>query len=67
MRPAPMTIGEVASHFGVQTWQVRRLFQRGLLPPALRVGVYRVVNNDELPAIEAALRQAGYLKLEVAI
>ena len=58
---APLTIGAVARHFGCRTWQVRRLFERGLLPQAPRVGAYRVVAAGDLPAVEEALRQAGYL------
>jgi DNA-binding transcriptional MerR regulator len=61
-----LTMGDVATRFGVQVWQVRRLFERGLLPPAARVGAYRVVAADDLPAVEQALRTAGYLKDAVA-
>jgi DNA-binding transcriptional MerR regulator len=57
----PLTIGAVADQFGVAAWQVRRLFERGILPPADRVGAYRVINPADLPKIGAALRQAGYL------
>jgi DNA-binding transcriptional MerR regulator len=57
----PLTIGAVADRFGVAAWQVRRLFERGILPPADRVGMYRVVSLADLPRIESALRQAGYL------
>jgi DNA-binding transcriptional MerR regulator len=56
-----LTIGAVAEHFGVLAWQVRRLFERGILPPAARVG-HRVVDQTGLPKIETALRQAGYLE-----
>jgi DNA-binding transcriptional MerR regulator len=55
-----LTIGAVADHFGVAPWQVRRLFERGMLPPAARVGAYRVVDPSDLPKIEGALREAGY-------
>jgi DNA-binding transcriptional MerR regulator len=57
----PLTIGAVAGHFGVPPWQVRRLFERGMLPPAARVGAYRVIDPADLPKIEAALREARYL------
>jgi DNA-binding transcriptional MerR regulator len=57
----PLTIGAVADRFGVAAWQVRRLFERGILPPAIRVGPYRVIDPADLPKIEAALRAAGYL------
>jgi hypothetical protein len=56
-----LTIGDVAAHFGVEPWQVRRLYQRGLLPPATRVGVYRVAFESDLPTIEGALVRAGYI------
>lgn len=58
------TIGAVAAHFGCKPWQVRRLYERSLLPPALRVGPCRVVPDEDLPKVEAALRQAGYLPSE---
>ncbi len=57
----PFTVSGVARQFGVQGWQVRRLFERGLLPPAARAGGYRLIAGGELPAVEAALRRAGYL------
>jgi hypothetical protein len=56
-----LTIGAVANHFGCQSWQVRRLFERGHLPPALRVGAYRVIPVADLHLVEDALREAGYL------
>jgi len=59
--PFPLTLGAVARHFGVEVWQVRRLFERGLLPPAERLGAYRVVPARDLAKVERALRQAGYL------
>jgi hypothetical protein len=57
-----MTLGQVARRFGCALWQVRRLYERGILPPALRVGVYRVVHVQDLPKVERALREAGYIK-----
>jgi hypothetical protein len=59
--PEVYTIGGLARHFGVEAWQVRRLFQRNLLPPAARLGAWRVVTADDLPVVEQALRSAGYL------
>jgi len=58
---SPLTLGAVGRRFGVQTWMVRRLFERNLLPPAQRVGAYRVVAVADLPLVEKALRDAGYL------
>jgi DNA-binding transcriptional MerR regulator len=57
----PLTIGEVAERFGVRPWQVRKLFTSGRLPPAARVGPYRVIPEQDLPKVERALRQVGYL------
>jgi DNA-binding transcriptional MerR regulator len=62
----PWTIGAVADHFGVSPWQVRRLFERAILPPASRVGPYRVIDPTDLPKIAAALREVGYLAPENA-
>jgi DNA-binding transcriptional MerR regulator len=56
-----VSIGAVARRFGCQPWQVRRLFERGLLPQAPRVGTYRIIAVTDLPYVEEALRQAGYL------
>lgn len=61
-----LTVGSAAQRLGVAPWQVRRLFERGLLPPAARVGAYRVIRVDDLAGVECALRQAGYLGKETA-
>ena len=68
--PSYLTIGAIAKHFSrpdwpLYPWQVRRAIERGLLPEPPRLGAYRVFLPADLPRIEAALRQAGYLpKLE---
>lgn len=54
------TLGQVAERFGVQLWQVRRLYERGILPEPERVGTSRVVGQKDLAGIERALREAGY-------
>ena len=56
-----ITIGEAARRLGFETWQVRQVFIRGLLPPAQRVGVYRVIAEADLPKVEASLKECGYL------
>jgi hypothetical protein len=48
------TVGAAARRYGCRPWQVRRLFERGLLPPAPRVGAYRVFATADLPHIERA-------------
>jgi hypothetical protein len=58
---APLTIGQVARHFGVAAWKVRRLFESRILPEPVRLGAYRVFFPDDLPKIEAALLEVGYL------
>jgi DNA-binding transcriptional MerR regulator len=59
--PAVLTIGALARHFNCPAWQVRRLFERGFLPPATRVCPYRVVSASDLPTVKLALQDAGYL------
>jgi DNA-binding transcriptional MerR regulator len=61
--PSVLTIGAVARRYGCPPWQIRRLFERGLLPPAPRVGAYRVIAVADLPQVEQALRAAGYLPI----
>jgi hypothetical protein len=58
---AVLPLGAVARHFGVPVWKVRRLYERAVLPPAERVGNFRVVRVADLPDIESALHRAGYL------
>jgi DNA-binding transcriptional MerR regulator len=64
--PGCFTVGEVAQHFGCREWQIRALYERRLLPPARRFGAYRVISSEDLPAVEDALRAAGYLRDEPA-
>ena len=64
MNGIPLTIGTVAERFGVEAWKVRKLYQAGDLPPAHRMGCYRVVLESQLPLIESALRARGYLRSE---
>ncbi len=62
MRENPYyTLGEIAREFGATVWQVRRLFERGILPPAERIGRYRVVRAGDLPRVVEELRKAGYI------
>jgi DNA-binding transcriptional MerR regulator len=63
----PLTTSAAAKHFGVRPWQVRRLFERGLLPPPSRAGVYRLIYSADLPRVAEALRVAGYLPTEEMI
>ena len=56
-----LTIGPAARRLGCLPWQLRRLFERGLLPEPPRVGAYRVIAEEDLPRVEEALRRAGYI------
>jgi hypothetical protein len=55
------TLGDLARRYGLPTWKVRRLFERGLLEEPGRAGMYRVVTEADLPAVEEALVRAGYI------
>jgi DNA-binding transcriptional MerR regulator len=57
----PMTTTAAAKHFGVKPWQVRRVYESGLVPPPARAGTYRLIGRADLPRVEEALRLAGYL------
>jgi DNA-binding transcriptional MerR regulator len=58
------TLGEIAREYGATVWQVRRLFERGILPPAERIGMYRVVRAEDLRKVVEGLRNAGYIAKE---
>lgn len=60
--PGWLTVGQIAKRFGVDMWQVQKLFERGLLPTPQKIGVYRVLPEAAMPAVEKALREWGYLK-----
>jgi hypothetical protein len=57
-------MGAVAKAHWVAPWQVRRLFERHILPEPPRMGCYRVVLPEDMPRVREALRQAGYLPEE---
>jgi len=61
------TTGQVANHFGVELWQVLAAIRRGLISEPKRVGHYRFFTEADLPAVEAGLRQGGYLRKETAL
>ncbi len=56
-----LMLGQAARRLGVDLWALQRLIERRLYGPVRRVGRYRVLGESELPAVEAALRAAGYL------
>lgn len=57
-----VTLGTAAKSLGVRAWQLRRIFERGLMPEPPRVGAYRVIAVADLPRLKAALQDAGYLR-----
>lgn len=58
----PLTLGQIATRYGIQLWQVQRIYQRGLVPEADRIGRTRVVQPADLPSVEAALVKGGYIQ-----
>lgn len=61
-QPPPLPLGKVGARFGVSQRTIRNLFLRGILPEPGRVGAYRVVAEEDLPKVEQALRDGGYLR-----
>jgi hypothetical protein len=60
--PQLLMLGEVALRFHMPLWRLQDAFRRGLLPPPLKAGRYRVVPADQLPALRSALERAGCLR-----
>lgn len=59
------TVGQCAELFGVKDWQAARVLDRGRVS-FVRVGRMRCVREEDLPAVERALLDAGYLGEAVA-
>jgi hypothetical protein len=62
----PRTTTGLADYFRVPVWQIRRCLEQGLIPQSKRLGIYRVVEDEDLPAVEAVLIKKGYLLPEGA-
>jgi hypothetical protein len=61
--PAYLTLGQVAQRYpGLQVWQVRRIFERRFLPEPQRIAGVRVIPAKDMPKVDKALRDAGYIK-----
>jgi hypothetical protein len=56
-----LTCGKMATHMGVQSWQLTRLANDGLIPHEM-AGSYRIFNLKDEGVIRRALQAAGYLK-----
>jgi hypothetical protein len=55
------TTSQAAEVLGVPAWRLRRLFLRKLAPEPGRFGIFRLIPEDELPRLRAALAGAGFL------
>lgn len=58
------TTREVGELLGVDTWQVRRIFEDGTLPEPERFAGKRAIPGSMIPAIVDALRARGWLPSE---
>lgn len=58
---------QVADFLGVETWQVRRLFEDGTLPEPPRFAGSRAIPREVIPAIVDALRARGWLHEQEAV
>lgn len=67
MAQKPLTLQEVADHFGVRLKHIQRLYERGLLVVNHRVGPYRVVYPDELGTVRKALQDDGRIMSPVEV
>lgn len=56
------TLGETARRFGIPEGTFRLLMRRGIVKPSGRMGQWWMFSAADLPAIEAVLRERGYLK-----
>ena len=57
-----LSTGQAAKKVGIRSWEVSRLYERGMMPPAARAGNRRIIPIEDLPALREAAKQAGYLK-----
>ncbi len=56
-----ITTQDVAARCGCTELVVRQLVQRGIIPPAIRLGDFHVFFDDDLPTIKQSLLDAGYI------
>ena len=65
----PVTIGEISRLSGAPVWLIRRWYDTHKLPiTGGRVGIYRIVTANELPAVLAQITELlkGHRRLERA-
>lgn len=53
---------EAADRMGIHWCRLDRLRKRGLIPEALKVGIFFVFPADQLDAIKARLVEQGHIK-----
>jgi hypothetical protein len=60
--PVDITLGDIARHYQLPDWIVRRLFtNKHLEEPRRRAGRWRLFSPRDVAAIERKLRELGYL------
>lgn len=57
----PATTGSLARGIGHPAWQVARMYERGMVTERGRVGGYRIILEEDVPAILSAMVAAGYM------
>lgn len=57
-----LNLGQLARRCGIPEQTARGLLNRGVIKPSGKVGKVVVFLDADLPAVEEALRRAGYLK-----
>ena len=63
--PSHFTSGELGDFLGVQAWKIARVFELGILEEPDRVGGRRLIPKSLIPAIVDALRDRGWLPVEL--
>ncbi len=64
---AEITCDHAPSGMAICEWQVRRIFELGILPEPSKFAGKRVIDRRDIPAIVIALQHRGWLpKPEVA-
>ena len=57
-----LSVTTAAMSLGVQPWQLRNLFNRGLADEPERLGHSRIITPDQLPRLRRAAQAAGYIR-----
>jgi len=57
-----LSLPEAAALLKVGPWTLRKMFRRGLIKEAPRVGLHRCVLRRDLPRLRRALEAGGFLR-----